>query len=368
MLVCALSIQARSDQNESTTQIQPDSANCQPYANTEPLCLFSNPEDLAVLPNKAMLIVSEYGAHGGTQPGALVFYDIENQQRLLAFKGGDGNKPKEYWGDHACTEPPGKPFSPHGIDLSQRTDGRLQLLAVQHGGRESIEFFEVKGNGNDWQLVWRGCAVAPENAKLNSVAAGRSGEFFTTRMQAGDSSWESGDGEQHENSSTNAQASGVVYRWNHSAGFTPVIGSEGAMPNGIAASKNGKLIYVVYSGQNQLKKINTVSGEVLATIALPPSDNIKWAADRKTLLVASFVGSEKSDMFVRCMTTEVEVCAIEFAITELNPDTLSRKTLFHNPQAPMGAGTTGLKVDSTLFIGSFSGNRLLQVDLEQGDK
>ncbi len=331
-------------------------ANCQPFENTQPICLFRNPEDLAVLPGKKVLIVSEYGDMDGVRSGALAFYNISKQQRQLAFSGGDAKKPVEYWGASSCTEPPGKAFSPHGIDLSQRRDGRWQLLVVQHGGRESVEFFEVTGAGEDWQLLWRGCAIPPQNAKLNAVAAGGNDELFTTKSKSTDSSRQSEGGGQNK-------PTGLVYRWSKSSGFEPVPRTEGVMPNGIATASDGKTIYVVYSGDSRLKKIDVKTGAVLASEVVRFADNVKWSADSKTLLVASFVGPEGSSEFARCMSPNVEVCHIAFAIIEVDPDTLSKVTLFENPDAPMGAGTIGLKVGSTLFIGSFSGNRILQVDL-----
>ncbi len=356
VLGAMFSVGALSDPVEKPTTKQESAANCQRFENTQPICLFTNPEDLAVLPDKKVLLVSEHGGIYGERPGALVFYDIANQQRRTAFNGGDGKKPSEYWGDKSCTEPPGKAFSPHGIDLTQRSDGRWQLLVVQHGGRESIEFFEVKGTGDTLQLVWRGCAVAPENAQLNSVAAGNGEEFFTTKMLSTDYSWqESGDP---------TEPTGLVYRWSKSAGFKPVPNTEGIMLNGIAAASDASAIYVIYSGESLLKKLDTKTGAVLASTKVPSADNVKWSADGKTLLAASFnIGPEGSKAFARCMTTAVEFCPINFAIIELDPDTLAKTTLFENPDAPMGAGTVGLKVDSTLFIGSFAGNRILQVDL-----
>lgn len=318
--------------------------------------MFSNPEDLAVLPDKKVLIVSEYGDLYGARPSALVFYDIARQQRWSAFNGDDVTRPTDYWGDDSCTEPPGKVFSPHGIDLAQRNDGRLELPVVQHGGRESVEFFEVKGRGDDLQLVWCGCTLAPEHAKLNAVAAGSSGEFFTTKMLSTNSSWQSGSGDPNA-------PTGLVYRWNKSSGFEAVAGSEGVMPNGIAAARDGKTIYVVYSGESALRKIDVKTGAKLASTSLPSGDNVKWSADGKTLVASSFVGSIDSGAFARCMAPDVEICPIAFAIVELDPESLFKTTLFENPGVPMGAGTVELKVDSTLFIGSFSGNRMLQVDL-----
>lgn len=333
-----------------------DAGNCQKFENTLPLCFFSNPEDMAVVQGDNVLIVSEYGDHHGTQPGALVLYDYQQQQHRNSYAGSDFTKPKQYWGEASCTEPPGKLFSPHGIDLSQRADGHWQLLVVQHGGRESVEFFEVAGAGEHLRLVWRGCVVAPENARLNSVAAGSDDEFFTTKMLSIDSSW------QREQADTR-QPTGLVYRWSEQSGFEPVTESEGVMLNGIAASKDGSEIYVVYSGESLVKKIDARGGGVLGSTTIKSADNIKWSADGKTLIVASFVGSESSEEFVNCSSPDRGICPIAFAIIQLDPDTLENTTLFQNVDAPMGAGTVGLKVDSILFVGTFSGNRILQVDL-----
>jgi hypothetical protein len=37
-------------------------------------------------------------------------------------------------------------FSPHGIDIVQREDGKYQVLVVNHGGRESVELFDLMPN------------------------------------------------------------------------------------------------------------------------------------------------------------------------------------------------------------------------------
>ena len=185
-------------------------------------------------------------------------------------------------------------------------------------------------------------------------------ELFTTEMHSTDYSWE-GDGEP-------AVPTGVVHRWSKELGFQKVSGTEGIMLNGLAVSREDNILYVVYSGENRLKKIDADRGEILATMALPSADNIKWSADGQTLLAASFVGSESSAEFARCMSPGVEICPIAFAIIEVDPMTLTKKILFENPHAPMGAGTVGLKVGTQLFIGSFSGNRILQVDLENLDR
>ncbi|WP_157976578.1 hypothetical protein [Parahaliea mediterranea] len=344
---------ASADTEASFSIDQPVSGSCEKVKNATPLCLFSNPEDMAILPGNRWLLVSEYGDYHGSRPGALVFYDLDKKKRRIAYDGDSTQPPGEYWGDPSCIEAPGAVFSPHGIDLKRRKDGRWQLLVVQHGGRESIEFFELVNSDHGPSLLWRGCAIAPDNASLNSVAAGADGELFTTKMMASKVSW----------GSDSSESSGLVFRWTGRSGFEVVPGSEGLMLNGIAASKDGRSLYVVYSGENVVKKIDSERGIVIDSTPVKSADNIKWSADGETLLVASFVGSQAIEDFAHCTSAEVGVCPIAFSIIELEPEQLAKKTLFDNRAAPMGAGTVGIKVKDTLFIGTFSGNRILQVEL-----
>ena len=139
------------------------------------------------------------------------------------------------------------------------------------------------------------------------------------------------------------------------------------MLNGIAASSDGNTLYVVYSGENKIKMIDVKSSEILLSTTVPAADNIKWSSERNTLVAASFDRSESSDAFSRCVSSAIEICPVRFSIVELNPNTLAKQTIFENQDAPMGAGTVGLKLGSTLFIGTFSGNRILEVNLAETD-
>src|SRR6185503_17968258 len=110
--------------------------------------------------------------------------------RTVAFSGGDATAAPagERWGDATCPGPPSAAFSPHGIDLARRRDGRLALLAVNHGGRESVEFFEVAEPEHP-TVTWRGCAIPPPESFLNEVAILPDGGFVTTHMFARSTSY-----------------------------------------------------------------------------------------------------------------------------------------------------------------------------------
>ena len=141
---------------------------CEPKGPARPVCSFTNPEDLVALPGGEAILVSEYGGMEGHIPGALALLVLDTDERRDLFRGGSGGAATPGWGDPACPGPLSAAFSPHGIHLSTRDGGELQLLVVQHGGRESIEYFEVSGSGRDWSVEWRGCVVAPDDAWLNS--------------------------------------------------------------------------------------------------------------------------------------------------------------------------------------------------------
>jgi len=257
---------------------------CEPEGSARPICGFQNPEDLVALPGGEAILVSEFGAMDGNTPGRLVLFTLDSEERRVLFRGGDADGIDAIWGDPACPGPPPPAFSPHGIHLSERPDGAVQLLAVQHGGRESIEFFEVEGEGTEFSVSWRGCVVAPDRTWLNSVAAIPSGGFVTTNMME-----RSSNEEDLAAAFSSGVATGYVVTWSPEDGFGRLPGSESAMPNGIEVSADGRLVFLNSSGAGEVQRIVRATGEVEATASLPGLDNARWASDGR-LVVASVRG------------------------------------------------------------------------------
>lgn len=328
---------------------------CDAVDNARPVCGFQNPEDLAPLPGDEALLVSEYGAVGGGVSGNLALFVLATDARSVLYSGGGSSQPAAGWGDAACPGEPSKAFSPHGIDLIERADGKLALLVVQHGGRESIEFFEVSGAGAKWQLSWRGCVLAPSDASLNEVVGFSDGSFLTTKMMSATAG-----AEQVANPGT--EPTGLAFAWNAGVGFTTVPGSEGIMPNGIEVSPDGNTVYLNVSMESQVRKIDRKSGEVLARAEVGTPDNITWSPDGKRLLVAS-LRSFDPEAFELCEHMTEGSCPIGFAIVSVDPETMEAEDVYTGDGPPMGAGTVGLQVGNELFIGSFKGDRLLRVKL-----
>jgi len=331
---------------------------CEPRGNARPVCGFQNPEDLAVIPGDRALVVSEYGAMEGGRAGALALLNLDTEERRTLFRGGDADDATATWGDAACPGPPPPEFSPHGIHVSRRPDGALQLLVVQHGGRESVEFFEVQGSGAAASVVWRGCAVAPPDAWLNSVAALPDGGFLTTHMM----SRAEGAGALVETYQATATPTGYVLEWQPGRGFEVLENTRSVLPNGIEVAPDGASFFVNASAENEVRRYSRSSGEIEARVSVPTTDNSTWAPDGR-LLVASLTAD--TDDFTLCLDLAPgTACPLAFEIVAIDWETLETEVLYAGEGPPMGGGTVGLQVGRELFIGSFAGDRILRVALD----
>ena len=263
---------------------------CADERGIHPICGFQNPEDLVLLDDGRTLLVSQFGGApmDGSRAGSLALFDVETESIHVAYPreadvaaGVPTPRAETGWGDAACPGPPGDGFSPHGIDLVRRADGRRQLFVVNHGGREAVVTCELLDGP---EIVWRGCAVAPDVSLFNDVVGLPDGGFLVTRMMDKDSMiWDS-------IRAALGFDTGLVYEWQPGTGFRVVPGSEGGMPNGIEVSADGREVFVAMYGHAELRRISRDTGEVLATAQVVRPDNLTWSGNGR-LLVASHVGS-----------------------------------------------------------------------------
>lgn len=329
---------------------------CAAVDNARPVCGFQNPEDLALLPDARVLVVSQMGKLDEASPGGLVFFDPASDARTQAFPvpGSDASIAQAGWGDPACPGPPGEAFSPHGLDLAKRPDGTLALWVVNHGGRETIELFQVNDVAGAAAVEWRGCVPAPEGSMLNDVAGLPDGGFVATWFLA----------KAHPlRDSLLAMigfSNGHVLEWQPGAGWKKVPNSDARLPNGIAASRDGETLFVnVYLG-DEVRKLARRSGELLAKVEIPSPDNLNWTPDGK-LLVASH--NAPLNEVMACGELEHGQCPFHFAVVLLDPDDMRVASVYENSGPPMGAGTSALQVGDELIIGTFAGDRLLRAKL-----
>ncbi len=336
---------AESDFPQPTTETA--LLSCESMQGIDVHCGYKNPEDLVIVPNGEQLIVSEMGEFMLDSPGKLSMLDLAAGTRaeITIDWSADGRA----WGADSCPVPDVAAFSPHGIDLITRPDGRHQLLVVNHGKRESVEFFELVEGDAMWSLAWRGCALPPGDPFINDVAGLADGGFVVTHMWDKSMPLETvverlGRGENF----------GWVWEWQGDAGFTKLPGSDELMPNGIAVSADNSKIYVnVYLG-NRVIRIDRASGERDGVIDVQQPDNVT-VDDEGSLWIAS----HKHDPIGQtCAAVTAGPCLLPYEVLKVDPVAWEAEVVAAGDGAPMGYTTVALRVGERLYLGSAHGDRV----------
>lgn len=336
---------------------------CDVHDGLEPLCGVRGSEDLEVLPGGGQLIVSESrvqfdaAGHMHWLPSGLARLDLGTRQPQPLYPAPGSARPVDHWGDADCKGEIGAALSPHGLQLSRRADGRWQLLVVNHGGRESVEIFELLGRGARASLAWRGCVLAPPHAFLNDVAALADGGFVVTQYMDPRRTM----AEQHADAEKGANT-GVVLRWRPGHGLSPVPGTEAPLPNGIQVAHDGRSMFVSVRGEHgELRKYALPSGRLLASVRVTNPDNLSWAEDGRLLAAGLQPGADLTGCFV-VMT---HPCGAAFVVQAIDPDTLHAQAVFSHAGAPLGLATVAVQAGPDLYVGSAAGDRVLRVPAER---
>jgi hypothetical protein len=330
---------------------------CTVKGSLEPVCGFRNPEDIELLPDGHTLLISEMGSMDGSAPGSLSLFDTQSGviTRLPRFVDASAMG----WGDANCTTPPGAALSPHGIDLVRRADLRWELLVVNHGGRESVEVFEVLDRNGGWHLEWRGCVIPPPGTWMNDVAGLPNGDFLISDMFPREGFSVAGISV-HMLRGMLGFDTGQVLRCDPAGSCAPVPGTTAAFPNGIQTDTEGKVLFLNAYLNGEVRKISLENGELLGNVEVEAPDNSQWSADGKLLVASHTDGAHRMNA---CFGIRSGACAAAFAIVEIDPSTLATRTLMSHAGEPMGAATVAQQTEDALYVGSFVGDRILRVPL-----
>ena len=314
-------------------------------------CGFTNPEDLVAAPGGHELIVSEMGLFLQDTPGQLSSFDIKTTARSelpIDWQGSGEN-----WADGNCPAPDASLFSPHGIVLRSREDGRYGFYVVNHGGRESVEFFELLGGPGKWSLSWRGCVAPRGDPLLNDVAALPGGRIAVTHM------WD-------KSTWTIVMASklllgidtGWVWIWSPEDGFSRLPDSEAVMPNGIAASPDGKTLYVNHYMEDRSVRVDAVSGALLGEIEVEQPDNVT-VDDQGRIWIA---GHHHFVADTTCADLEGP-CPLPYSVVRADAETMKGGVVFSHEGPPMGFATVALAAGDKLYLGTAKGDRMVSIPL-----
>ena len=317
-------------------------------------CEFTNPEDIALLPDNEFLLLSEFG---GIKP-----YEEKDGQgsfALLRLKDNKRINPKiifsnNTWGDPKCTRTPDDGFGPHGIDLVTRADGSIQVGFVNHYPFESIEFFELNQNDAKWEMTWRGCVNTPEHNYFNDLSIRRDGTFYASHMYKRSitiNEWLS--------AALFKYATGYVVKWDKES-FTKVPNSDGSQPNGIGLDETNELLYINHNLGDKLEVVDLINNQVIGTYRINSPDNMIITDDSIWL---TSLDHETLDA-LPCAESGSINCSLPFSIHEIDRVTLERKNLYSFQETVFGFPTTAYPINKTVYIGSFHSDRMASFTLD----
>jgi sugar lactone lactonase YvrE len=330
----------------------PTIVGCEARDGIRPVCGMQSPEDIAATADGRHLLLAHFGGmEDGT--GSLSLFDTREETVLPLFAG-TAEAPvfsDKSWGDATCSAPDPAAFSPHGTHLHTLDNGRWRYLVVNHGGRESIEMFELFLDGKNSSLEWRGCVLPAPETFMNDVVGLSNGDVIYSRMFH-----HGGDLEMLK--SLIGIDTGDIWRWSQSSGLRVLPGTEAAQPNGLEISADNRYVFANMYMEREVWKIDAAAGGVVAVGEAPNADNSAWGTDGRLWIA---VHEPAGMSLLSCFDDQAAPCSAAFEIYAMDPETMATEIIFAHSGAPMGAVTVAVPQAGRVYMGSFVGDRMISV-------
>ena len=323
-------------------------AACASEGRVHYVCGPTDVEDMVLVPGTRWIIGSGTApAHG---PGH--FYLIDSKAKTFTDAATEWKGPaRAPYGDCPGPLDPAK-IAPHGVALRPGRDGRSTLYVVNHGGRQSIEMFEVDARGARPTLRWIGCEVLPDNASGNGVAPLPGGGFAASKFE------DAGDVHAFDKMAAQ-QVTGDLYVWTPGKGFVAIPGAKLSGDNGVETSPDGRFVFVNAWPERRIVRLDRQGKAAPVSIRLDYlPDNLRRASDG-TLLVTGQGPDIKT--LLSCKTAS---CPHAWTVVRLDPVSLKVTPVLHVPGTPsFSDATTALQVGNELWIGTYKGDRVAYVKM-----
>ena len=335
---------------------QQQAADCSPAGDVRFVCGLQAPEDLVVVPGEQWVVAAAYSGTGG-----VYLIRTSNRTSTRVYPAANARERLDAKTYNTCPGPPDAgtkaKFQTHGLYLQAGQNSVHRLYVVLHGGRESVEVFELDAQPATPVLTWIGCAVAPEPIGLNSVRALPDGGFvasdFLARGGAPDAMKRMMSGEKN----------GALWEWRTANGWQKVPNSESAGANGLEISDDGRWFYVAAWGSQSFFRLSR--GDAKAVREEVPLgfrvDNVRWSRDG-SLLAAGQGPAEATagrPASAGAAAAGGGPGAQASIVVKIDPKTLAVREVLRRPNMPaFGAGTVAVEVGKDYWVGSFRGDRL----------
>jgi SMP-30/Gluconolactonase/LRE-like region len=324
---------------------------CSPTAGLRFICGLQNPEDVIVIPRTNWLLAS------GMAPGAgltLVDTQSKSMRKLYAPGAGTARHDRTRFGN--C---PG-PLNPkqavlHGLALRPAGE-RYTIYATNHGGRESVEVFELTvgpAGPTAPSATWVGCVLLPPKLAANSVAAFSDGTLVATVLILPGKTFED---------AFAGRNTGIVLQWRPGTpAFVELKGTELVANNGIDTSPDDQEFYVASTTMRRVYAFSRAKpgGGPLRFAQLKDfgPDNVRWTADNR-LITAGLIDDEPA-CGGRPKNEEGIRCPMGYAVATIDPKTMTATEIARGPRTPAFTGTAmAAVVNNELWLGSFFADRL----------
>ncbi|MEP7306992.1 MAG: hypothetical protein ABJA98_15865 [Acidobacteriota bacterium] len=321
----------------ATPALDAQSPGCAPSNGLGFICDLQKPEDLVLLPDTRWLIASGMEAGSG-----LHLIDTRAKRAQTLWTSGAPARPdKNRFAN--CPDP----LDPqqavlHGLSLRSAPAGHFTLYSTNHGGRESIEVFDIDGRGATPSATWVGCVLMPDKLAANSVAAFGDGALLATVVSL------------PGKTSPDGRNTGAVFMWTPGDSvFHRLDGTELPVNNGIETSADGREFFVVSMGLRQIVAFSRADPSKpigFAQLSGFTPDNVRMVGTR--LVAAGMAVADPS-----CVAGTP--CPRGFAAQAIDPKTLVVSDLGRWPATPPYGGTaTAIPIDGEIWLSSYNGDRV----------
>src|SRR5262245_40749865 len=323
------------------------SGTCAPTGGLNFICGLQAPEDLVLVPNTRWLITGGMAAGSG-------LHLIDTQAKSARTLFGVGSSPARADKTKFATCP--GPLDPkqavlHGLSLRPVQGSRYTLYATNHGGRESIEVFDLDASGATPAATWIGCVLMPNNWAANSVAVFNDGAIVATVLVLPGKTF------QDVWAGLNT---GVVVMWTPgSKEFKTLTGTELPGNNGIETSADDREFYVASIGLRRIvaySRANPSKPLRFAQLKEFAPDNVRLVGDR--LITAGMIDNEPACGGPPKKPEDIR-CPRGWIAAAIDPKTMAVTEIARGPSAAPYTGTaTAIPVGDTLWLSSFTADRV----------
>lgn len=307
------------------------------------ICGLGNSEDAVRLGTTHWAIATRLERDPAMTSG---FYLIDLQARRASELVTDDTRPADPR-FKACPGPMDpKKLVTHGLDVHWLSPAHGELYAVNHGGRESIEVYDLRLASGGAHMQWIGCVVIPADTLTNAVAFVPGGMAVTSFGQRDDKDLAK---------LRKGEPSGFVAMWSPAAGWHHLPNTQFAGNNGIAWNAGDNTLYVNGWGDGTLHVVPLRPGAAASTIKLTDihPDNAHFLPDG-SLLIAGQTGNP--DVIMGCGLGPV--CPMDSNVVLF--DVHAKKVIEQisaKATPTFGAASTAILFDHQYWGTSFGGDR-----------